>query len=55
VRLKDDTREWFCENVRSVLNTRSVLNNEGVGFDMGANEMIPDVNVLGLSVVGVIA
>lgn len=54
VRLKNDAREWLCENVHSVFNTRSVFDNERVGFNMRANEMIADVDMLGLSMVRVI-
>jgi hypothetical protein len=54
VRLKNDAREWLCENVCSVLDTRSMFDDEGVGFNVKANEMIADVDVLGLSMIRVI-
>jgi hypothetical protein len=54
VRLKNDAREWLRENVCSVLNTRSVFDDEGVGFNVRANEMIVNVDVLGLSMIRVI-
>ncbi len=54
MRLKNDAREWLCENVCSVLDTRSVFDDKRVGFNMRANKMIVDVDVLGLSMIRVI-
>ena len=54
VRLKDNARKRFRENVRCVFDTWSVLDDERTGFDVGANEMIADVDVLGFPVVGVV-
>jgi len=54
VRLENDTRKRFCKNVCSVFNTGSVFDNERPGFNMRANEVIADVDVLCFAVVGVI-
>jgi len=54
VRLENDMRKRFCKNVCSVFNTGSVFDNERPGFNMRANEVIADVDVLCFAVVGVI-
>ena len=54
MRLENDTKKRLCENVRSVVDTRSMFNDKRIGFDMRANEMITDVDMLGLSMVGII-
>jgi hypothetical protein len=54
VRLKDNARKRFCENVRGIFNAGSVFDNKRVGLDVGANEVITDVDVFGLPMVGVI-
>jgi hypothetical protein len=54
VRLKNETRKRFGKNVCSVFNTRSVLDNKRTRFNVRANEVIVNVDVLGLPMVGVI-
>ncbi len=54
VRLENDTRKRFCKNICSVFNTGSVFDNERPRFNMRANEVIVNVNVLGFAIVEVI-
>ena len=54
MRLKNDTRERFRENVCSIFDSRSVRDNDRARFNVRANEMVTNVNVLGLAMVGVV-
>ena len=50
--LKNETRKRFCENICSVFNTWSVFDDERPRFNVRANEVIANVDVLGLAMVG---
>jgi hypothetical protein len=54
VRLKRDTRERLGEKIGGVYNSRSVVDNKQFGFDVRVNEMITDVDVFSLAVIGII-
>jgi hypothetical protein len=54
VRLKCNTSKRLGEEVGSVDNPRSVINKEKFGVDVRADEVIANVNVLGLAVIGVV-
>ena len=54
MRLKNDARERFRENICRVLNPWSMFDDERARFNVRANEMIMDVNMFGLAMVGVI-
>ena len=54
VRLKRDTRERLGEKIGSVYDSRSVVDNKILGFNVRTDEVIADVYVLGLAMVGII-
>ena len=54
MRLKNETRKRLRENVCSVIDAGSVLNDERIGFNVRVNEVIANIDMFGLSVVGVI-
>jgi hypothetical protein len=54
VRLKNETVKRLGEDVGSVDNTRSVFDEKEFGFNVGANEVIPNVDVLCFTVIRVI-
>jgi hypothetical protein len=54
VRLKCDMRKGFCKEIGSVHDTGSVIDKEEFGFNMRTNEMIANVDVFGLAVIGIV-
>ena len=54
VRLKSDTWKRLGEKVGSVNDPGSVINKKKLGFNVGANEMIANVDVFSLAVIRVV-
>ena len=54
MRLENETRKRFSEDICCVFDPWNVIDDERSGFNVRANEVIMDINVLGLPVVGVI-
>ena len=54
VRLKCNTRKRLGEKICGIYDARSVIDDEEFRFNVGANEMITNVDVFGLAMVGII-
>ena len=54
VRLKNDARERLRKNICSVDDPRSVFNNERIRRDVRTDEVVANINVFGLSMIGVV-
>jgi len=54
VRLENKTRKWFGEDICRVVDAWNMIDDERSRFDVRANEVITDVNMLGLPMIGVI-
>ena len=54
VRLKCNTRKRLGEKICGIYDARSVIDDEEFRFNVGANEMIMNVDVFGLAMVGII-
>ena len=54
VGLKCDTRKRLGEEISGVYDSGSVIYNKKFGFNVRANEVIVDVDVFGLAVIGII-
>jgi len=54
VRLKYDTRKRFGEKVGCVYGSGSVINEKKFGFNVRTNEVVANIDVLSLAVIGVV-
>ena len=54
MRLKRDTRKRLGEEIGGVYDSRSVIYNEKLGFDMRMDEMITNVYVFSFAMIGVV-
>jgi hypothetical protein len=54
VRLKGNARKRFGKEIGSIYDSGGVIDYKEFGFNVRANEVISNVNVFGLSVIGII-